>query len=140
MIRRFLPLVMLLLSFSRAWEGAPARARDIYVDNVAGDDTRIGMRDRHSAEFSGPVRTIGKALRLRHGGKTSDPAVVGWEYTNGTPVAGFKSDRRYDPRDRANCAFFDGHVERLHYKALVRSPAGNTLWKGTGRLADFSYD
>ena len=64
MIRRFLPLVMLLLSFSRAWEGAPARARDIYVDNVAGDDTRIGMRDRHSAEFSGPVRTIGKALRL----------------------------------------------------------------------------
>lgn len=43
---------------------SPALARDIYVDNVAGDDTRLGVRDRQRGELNGPVKTIAKALRL----------------------------------------------------------------------------
>lgn len=41
-----------------------ARARDIFVDNLAGDDRGNGAAPRAGEGLSGPVRTIAKALRL----------------------------------------------------------------------------
>ncbi len=41
-----------------------ATARDIYVDNVAGDDRFDGSRSLTESGTLGPVRTIAKALRL----------------------------------------------------------------------------
>lgn len=47
---------------------APAAGRDIYVDNVAGDDSFTGRQPRNMPDRTGPVRTIAKALRLAAGG------------------------------------------------------------------------
>jgi hypothetical protein len=43
---------------------AAADARDIYVDNLAGDDTFTGTEPQVTQNRTGPVRTIAKALRL----------------------------------------------------------------------------
>jgi hypothetical protein len=45
-----------------------AAARDIYVDNVAGDDKNSGLHARGVSDATGPVRTIAKALRLAEAG------------------------------------------------------------------------
>ena len=45
-----------------------AVARDIFVDNVAGDDRRQGESASISGGTGGPCRTIGKALRLAQRG------------------------------------------------------------------------
>lgn len=42
----------------------PAAARDIFVNNVAGDDRAVGRYPSNIAQLEGPVRTIAKALRL----------------------------------------------------------------------------
>src|SRR5690349_19122935 len=56
-----------------------AHARDIYVDNVAGDDRNVGAQPVGGAVDTGPVRTIGRALWIAHAGdrivlaKNADP-------------------------------------------------------------------
>jgi len=45
-----------------------AAARDIFVDNVAGDDKNVGWRAQNQGDTSSPVRTIAKALRLARAG------------------------------------------------------------------------
>ncbi len=45
-----------------------AAARDIYVDNIAGDDKNTGLHVRGVSDTTGPVRTIAKALRLAEAG------------------------------------------------------------------------
>ena len=41
-----------------------AAARNIYVDNVSGDDKNKGLHAKNQGDTSGPLRTIAKALRL----------------------------------------------------------------------------
>jgi hypothetical protein len=41
-----------------------ASARDIFVDNVAGDDQYRGLRQQSFDDGSGPVKTIARALRI----------------------------------------------------------------------------
>ncbi len=43
---------------------SPAAARDIFVNNVAGDDGATGRFEQPNGERTGPVRSIAKALRL----------------------------------------------------------------------------
>jgi hypothetical protein len=45
------------------WSTA-ALGREVFVDNVSGDDRSTGQQPRGAADLSGPVRTIAKALRL----------------------------------------------------------------------------
>lgn len=45
-----------------------AAARDIFVDNVGGDDKNIGMHAQSQGDTGTPVRTIAKALRLARAG------------------------------------------------------------------------
>ena len=47
---------------------APAAGRDIHVSNVAGDDSFTGRQPRNMADRTGPLRTIGRALRLAQSG------------------------------------------------------------------------
>jgi hypothetical protein len=47
---------------------AKAEARNIYVDNLAGDDKNSGTHTRGAGDATGPVRTIAKALRLSQEG------------------------------------------------------------------------
>jgi hypothetical protein len=46
----------------------PVAARDIYVDNLAGDDKNTGKHAQGQGDADSPVRTIAKALRLAHAG------------------------------------------------------------------------
>ena len=48
----------------------PATARDIFVDNVAGDDRATGHQLRPSPDATGPIRTISKALHRAQSGDT----------------------------------------------------------------------
>ena len=45
-----------------------AAAREIYVDNLAGDDRNDGSSEKVNAAGSGPCRTIARALRAAHRG------------------------------------------------------------------------
>ena len=58
--------VVLLLSILHllAWVQAAADARDIFVSNTAGDDKFTGFSAQSAGDGGGPVRTIGKALRV----------------------------------------------------------------------------
>jgi hypothetical protein len=68
--------IAFLVVFSSA---AAAQARDIYVNNLAGDDALSGRAPRTEGRDSGPVKTIAKATRLATPGdrivlaKTSEP-------------------------------------------------------------------
>ncbi len=74
-IRAPLALSILVLMLSAATAGA----RDIYVNNLDGDDAATGRSAQSSPDRTGPVKTIAKALRLAETGdrivlaKTSEP-------------------------------------------------------------------
>lgn len=56
---RKLCLAILILS----WAAAPAGARTLYVNNVAGDDRHDGLEESTTA-FGGPLRSVRRALEL----------------------------------------------------------------------------
>ncbi len=87
-----------------------------------------------------PATALGKALRFRHGGRTTDRAVEGADYTApGTYVNGGKGkDPYYQAREKMAGGFYDGHVERIHYKRAIAEPR-STLWVGTAKVTDISY-
>jgi len=62
MTRTFIGTFLLALACTAA------QARDIYVDNLAGDDRRQGVAPVSSSAGGGPLRTIRHALRLARGG------------------------------------------------------------------------
>jgi hypothetical protein len=45
-----------------------AAARDIFVDNIGGDDKNTGLHAQYQGDTASPVRTIAKALRLARAG------------------------------------------------------------------------
>ncbi len=47
---------------------ATSRAREIYVDNAAGNDENTGLHPRAVGDPTGPVRSVAKALRLAQAG------------------------------------------------------------------------
>ncbi len=61
-------VLVLLLVYGLAWAQAPARARDIFVSNTAGDDKFTGASPQATANGGGPVGTIGKAVRVAGSG------------------------------------------------------------------------
>jgi len=80
-----------------------AAARDIFVDNVAGDDKNSGLHAQNRGDTSSPVRTIAKALRLARAGdhivlaNTAQPyrecvALVGTRHSGAAPLVPFVLD------------------------------------------------
>ena len=67
------------LVFVLMMSAAPAAGRDIFVSNTAGDDRFAGNQPQNTADGTGPVRTITRALRLAGAGdrivlaKTDEP-------------------------------------------------------------------
>jgi len=57
-------VLLLLAVYCLAWAQAPAGARDIFVSNTAGDDKFTGASPQSAGDGNGPVRTIGKAVRV----------------------------------------------------------------------------
>jgi hypothetical protein len=62
------PMRSSLIAVVIALLSLPAHARDIFVDNIAGDDRANGDLPRATTNHNGPVRTISKALKLTQGG------------------------------------------------------------------------
>ncbi len=67
---------------------ASAPAREIYVDNRAGDDRFDGANQRGSQDLHGPVRTIGRALRVALGGDRIVLANTGEPYRESISLVG----------------------------------------------------
>jgi hypothetical protein len=77
-----------------------AAARDVFVDNVGGDDKNTGLHARGASDLTGPVRTIAKALRLAEAGdrvvlaKNEEPyhecvSMVGARHSGSAPMLPF---------------------------------------------------
>jgi hypothetical protein len=65
-----------------------AAARDIFVNNVAGDDSLTGAQSRNSAGDTGPVKSIAKALRLAMAGDHILLADTGQPYRESVSLVG----------------------------------------------------
>lgn len=73
-MRICLPVLLLLSGVSAA------AARDLYVNNVAGDDRFQGRYEQGFGTDSGPVRTIGRALQVVQAGDRIVLANTGYPY------------------------------------------------------------
>lgn len=82
MLRSLIVLVVLVVVT------APVEARDIYVNNVAGDDTSTGHQAANMPDRSGPVRSIAKALRLAQQGDRIILANTGEPYRESISLVG----------------------------------------------------
>ncbi len=83
----------------------PAPGREIFVDNVSGDDRFTGQQSRSTADLSGPVRTIAKALRLAGAGDVIVLAKTNAPYREsislvGSRHSGTAKEPVHDPRQR----------------------------------------
>lgn len=67
---------------------SPALARDIFVDNSSGDDVRQGILAQGVTDYDGPVRTIGRALRLANGEDRIVLANTGRPYRESVSLVG----------------------------------------------------
>jgi hypothetical protein len=89
---------------------APVSGRDIFVDNVAGDDRAEGQKPGVTPEQGGPVRTIAQALRLAVGGETIVLAKTDQPYRESVTLVGNRSSgtARQPFMIRGNGAILDG--------------------------------
>jgi hypothetical protein len=90
--------------------GSVASARDIYVDNVDGDDAFTGRQTENLPDRSGPVRTIARALELAATGDRIVLAKTGEPYRESVSLMGSRhSGYSYRPFViEGNGAILDG--------------------------------
>lgn len=69
----------------------PAHARDIYVNNVEGDDTSNGGESVNVRTRNGPVRTLAKALRLAMPGDRIVLTNTGLPYRESVSLVGWRN-------------------------------------------------
>ncbi|MHC4399790.1 MAG: right-handed parallel beta-helix repeat-containing protein [Planctomycetota bacterium] len=70
------------------WQASTTLARDIYVDNFAGDDAFTGQQPRSMSDMSGPVRSINRALKLARQGDRIVLKNTGEPYRESISVVG----------------------------------------------------
>ncbi len=115
-----------------------AAARDIYVDNVAGDDKNTGLHARGVNDATGPVRTIAKALRLAEAGdrvmlaKNDEPyrecvSLVGSRNSGSAPLIPFIFDGNGATLDGSAPIPRDGWT---HYRGDIFCFRPRTLTQG----------
>jgi hypothetical protein len=90
--------------------GASAHARDIFVDNVLGDDRRAGTMAAVAGETGGPCRSIAKALRIALPGDRIVVAKTARPYRESITIQGprHSGDDRYPLVIVGNGATLDG--------------------------------
>lgn len=84
-----------------------------------------------------PADNLAWALRFRHDGKASVPGLAGHDYTTTFELPNPDSvltpdqvDHTYQPNNRMNVGFLDGHVERLGYWQMFTMRPGATTSGG----------
>lgn len=83
------PMILLLLSM-----GSTCAARDIYVNNIGGDDRQIGAAPDARAQGAGPCRTIARALRAASKGDRIILANTGEPYRESISLVGGRHSGR----------------------------------------------
>jgi hypothetical protein len=83
-MRLFMTVVMVAMLTGQA------AARDVYVDNLAGNDTLLGREPLGGGREDGPVRTIAKATRLAQSGDRIVLANTGEPYREQVTLQGGK--------------------------------------------------
>src|SRR5215203_4140509 len=78
----------IILTISTLAAGTSASARDIFVNNLLGDDRRGGTMAEVGGENVGPCRSIAKALRIATPGDRIMVANTGQPYREGISVQG----------------------------------------------------
>jgi hypothetical protein len=125
-----------LLTFLLLW--SPAMGREVFVNNVSGDDGFSGRQARDEAGPGGPVRTLAKALRLAGPGDTIVLAKTDAPYRESISLVGSRcSGTSQQPfAIQGNGAILDGSTPAPakaweHYKGAIfrlrARPAGNPL-------------
>ena len=67
---------------------APSLARDVFVNNVDGEDGATGQYPQSTPDRAGPVKTITKALRLALPGDRIVLAKTGYSYRESITFSG----------------------------------------------------
>jgi len=91
----------------------PAAAREIYVNNIDGDDRAAGRQPQAAADLSGPVQTIAKALRLAESGDHVVLAKTAQPYRESVSLVGSRhSGYPHQPLViEGNAAILDGSAQ-----------------------------
>lgn len=76
---------------------SPLLARDIYVDNLAGDDLFSGATPAPPSGLDGPVQTIARALRMARAHDRIVLANTGQPYRETVSLSGWHSGSRLEP-------------------------------------------
>jgi hypothetical protein len=90
-------------------------ARDIFVDNVAGDDKNVGLHAQNLGDRPSPVRTIAKALRLARAGDRIRLANSGQPYRECVAFVG----ANHSGSGRLMPFIFDGNGATLDGSAAI---------------------
>lgn len=87
-----------------------AVGRDLFVDNAAGDDRNNGQVPTVTADFVGPVRTLGRALQRANPGDRIVIANTGQPYRESVTLAGVRHSGQQNTPFAivGNDAVFDG--------------------------------
>ena len=92
-----------------------------------------------------PTDDLSHVLRFRHGNWVNRPGLVGYDYTTSGQV-NTKPDTYYQPRDRMNIGYLDGHVERQTYWEVMTLQTPDPpipkpmVWKGLRSGGQISFD
>jgi hypothetical protein len=102
--------ILQLASFFVLMVGGSVSARDIFVNNVLGDDRRGGTTVDPRGESGGPCRSISKALRIALPGDRIVVANTGQPYREGLTVQGprHSGSERFPTTIEGNGAVLDG--------------------------------
>ncbi len=122
--RTLFQLLILIFSVS-----GPSFGREIYVDNMRGNDAFLGFTQRAGSE-NGPVRTISRAVALASRGDTIILANNPEPYRESVLISGEKVSgiSGYPLRILGNGATLDGSAEVVP-----------NYWKGLGQQGIFFY-
>ncbi|HSW47271.1 MAG TPA: hypothetical protein VLM89_17040, partial [Phycisphaerae bacterium] len=88
---------------------------------------------------------LSRVLRFRHGNRVQKPELTGYDYTRPGAI-GFYPDRGYQPRDRMNVGYLDGHIERQKYwEVMTLAPPGKPVprqqvWFGLRQGGTITFD
>ena len=92
-----------------------------------------------------PTDDLSRVLRFRHGHFVNQPGLVGYDFTTPGQV-NTRPDPAYQPRDRMNVGYLDGHVERMMYWEMMTLQAPDKpiprpmVWYGLRSGGQVAFD
>ena len=92
-----------------------------------------------------PTDDLSHVLRFRHGHIVNQPGLIGYDFTTSGKINTLP-DLAYQPRDRMNVGYLDGHVERQKYWEVMTLQTPNKpipkpmVWFGPRAGGQITFD